>query len=129
MNPLYVIAGFLFFIMHHNEILFFLGFLSLIFIILFIDLGIFDKHSHKVGFRESLIWTLVWISLALGFFIFLRFEGNLLHGINSIELLKAKITENAHPINIEGLDLQQAIQKYNFGEFWEQLFLGLFLYS
>lgn len=99
--------------MHQNEIFFFLGFLLLIFIILFIDLGFFDKHSHKVGFKESLIWTLVWISLALGFFVFLRLEGNLLHGIDSIELLKTKITENGHPLNIVGLDFQQAIQKYN----------------
>lgn len=99
--------------MHGNEFFFFLGFISLIFIILFIDLGIFDKHSHKVSFKESLIWTLVWISLALGFFIFLRFQGNLLHGIDSLELLKAKIAENAHPIKIEGLNLQQAVEKYN----------------
>jgi len=87
--------------MHQNEFFFFLGFISLILIILFVDLGIFDKHSHKVSFKESLIWTLVWISLALGFFVFLRFEGNLLHGIDSMELLKSKISENAHPIKID----------------------------
>lgn len=104
---------FCFLYMHGNEIFFFSGFLFLIFIILFIDLGIFDKHSHKVSFKESLIWTIIWISLALGFFIFLRFEGNLLHGINTFDELQSKIIENAHPLKIDGLNFQQAIDKYN----------------
>jgi tellurite resistance protein TerC len=29
-----------------------------------LDLGVFHRHAHAVGFRESLIWTVVWIALA-----------------------------------------------------------------
>ena len=99
--------------MHLNELIFFSSFLLLILFTLFIDLGIFDKHSHKVSFKESLIWTIVWVSIALGFFIFLRFEGHLLHGIKNNETLSAKIIENSHPIKIDQLNFEQAIDVYN----------------
>jgi len=99
--------------MHNNELVFFSSFIGFILIILFLDLGIFDKHSHKVKLKEALIWTVVWISLALGFFLFLRFEGHLLHGIDSLEVLKQKIASNSHPINIDGLGFEQALSLYN----------------
>jgi len=37
------------------------------FSMLALDLGVFNKHQHEVGVRESLIWTGVWVSLALLF--------------------------------------------------------------
>lgn len=43
------------------------GFHILIFSMLALDLGVFNKHQHEVGVRESLIWTGVWVSLALLF--------------------------------------------------------------
>ena len=38
-------------------------------IIVFIalDLGLFHRKSHKVGFREALSWTAVWFSMAMAF--------------------------------------------------------------
>lgn len=35
--------------------------------ILALDLGVFHKKSHTVGFKESIIWSLVWIALAMCF--------------------------------------------------------------
>ncbi len=99
--------------MHSSELIFFLAFLGLILLILFLDLGVFDKHSHKVKFQEAITWTVVWVSLALGFFFFLRFEGHLLHGIDSIELLKQKIATNSHPIKIDGLNFEKALSLYD----------------
>ncbi|MBW7883839.1 MAG: TerC family protein [Caldilineaceae bacterium] len=32
-----------------------------------LDLGIFNRKSHRVGIREALIWSVVWIGLALLF--------------------------------------------------------------
>ena len=32
-----------------------------------LDLGVFHRKSHKVGFREALCWTIVWFSLAMTF--------------------------------------------------------------
>lgn len=99
--------------MFSNEVIFFITFLIFIFIVLFIDLGIFDKHSHKISLKEALVWTIIWVSLSFAFYFFLRIKGNLLHGIDSLEELNVKIKENSHLINISGLSLDEAIKVYN----------------
>ncbi len=40
------------------------GFTALIVGLLALDLGVFHRDAHAVGFREALIWTAVWIGLA-----------------------------------------------------------------
>ncbi len=44
-----------------------IGFLAFVFAMLAIDLGVFHRKSHEVGVKEALIWTGVWIALALLF--------------------------------------------------------------
>ncbi|HTN16467.1 MAG TPA: hypothetical protein VL092_02215, partial [Chitinophagaceae bacterium] len=39
----------------------------LVFIMLLLDLGVFNKHTHKVSNKEALAWSLVWISLSMIF--------------------------------------------------------------
>jgi tellurite resistance protein TerC len=46
---------------------FYLGFTAFVLIVLALDLGVFHKTAHEVSFKESAIWTGVWISLALLF--------------------------------------------------------------
>ncbi len=46
---------------------FYFGFTSFVLILLALDLGVFHKKAHEVTFKESTIWTAVWISLALIF--------------------------------------------------------------
>jgi len=43
------------------------GFAVLITIMITLDLGVFNRKSHEVSFREALTWTLVWVSLAFSF--------------------------------------------------------------
>jgi tellurite resistance protein TerC len=43
------------------------GFLLFVLLMLALDLGVFHRHSHEVKIREALIWSAVWISLALLF--------------------------------------------------------------
>lgn len=43
------------------------GFLALVALLLAIDLGIFHREAHEVKRREALIWSGVWIGLALVF--------------------------------------------------------------
>lgn len=52
-----------------------LVFAVLVVAVLAIDLGIFNRKAHEVKPREALVWTGVWVMLALGFngFIWLRF--------------------------------------------------------
>ncbi len=44
-----------------------LGFLAFVFLMLALDLGIFNRNSHEVKLKEALTWSAVWISLALVF--------------------------------------------------------------
>lgn len=46
---------------------FYVGFIAFVFLLLAIDLGVFHRNAHEVSFKESLIWTGIWISLALIF--------------------------------------------------------------
>ena len=36
-------------------------------LMLALDLGVFNRTAHAVGVREALVWTAVWVALALGF--------------------------------------------------------------
>jgi len=53
--------------------IFWIGFLVLLVILLALDLGVFHRKAHVVSARESLLWTIFWIALALIFdgFVFL----------------------------------------------------------
>ncbi len=44
-----------------------IGFSLFLIIMLALDLGVFHKHSHVVEFKESIIWSCIWIGLALIF--------------------------------------------------------------
>jgi tellurite resistance protein TerC len=44
-----------------------LGFAVLLTIMFVLDLGVFNRRSHEIRFREALTWTLVWVGLAFGF--------------------------------------------------------------
>jgi tellurite resistance protein TerC len=41
-----------------------IGFTIFVLLMLALDLGVFNKKSHIIGFKESLTWSLVWIGLA-----------------------------------------------------------------
>lgn len=43
------------------------GFLGLVFIMLALDLGVFNRKAHVMGIREALMWTAVWVIMALMF--------------------------------------------------------------
>ncbi len=43
------------------------GFIGFVLLMLMLDLGVFHRKSHTVSAREAMVWTLVWISLALVF--------------------------------------------------------------
>ena len=51
------------------------SFLALIFALLALDLGVFNRKVHRVGLREALAWSLVWIAISLlfNFWVYRRF--------------------------------------------------------
>jgi tellurite resistance protein TerC len=56
------------------SIYFWIGFHIFIFLMLALDLGVFHKHTHKVPVKEAVIWSIIWISLAMIFNLFVFFE-------------------------------------------------------
>jgi hypothetical protein len=45
---------------------FYAGFTLFVLGMLALDLGVFHRESHEVKFKEALIWSIVWVSLATG---------------------------------------------------------------
>ncbi len=43
------------------------GFLAFVLGMLALDLGVFNRRAHAVGQREAILWTVVWVALALTF--------------------------------------------------------------
>jgi tellurite resistance protein TerC len=48
------------------------GFVFCVLIFLALDLGVFHRHAHVVKFREALVWSLVWFTLAMLFALVLK---------------------------------------------------------
>jgi tellurite resistance protein TerC len=46
---------------------FYAGFTACVLVMLALDLGVFHRNAHVVTFRESLAWSVVWVTLALAF--------------------------------------------------------------
>lgn len=75
-----------------EHILFLTLFVIFILGVLMLDLLVIGRKSHVVSIKEATIWSLVWITLALGFAVFLRFFGEHIHGIGSREELDQVLT-------------------------------------
>ena len=68
-----------------GNILFFAVFLIIIIGILMFDLLVVGRKSHEVSLREAASWTGVWVTLAMLFALLLRFHGDMVYGVDSLE--------------------------------------------
>ena len=48
------------------------GFIACVLVLLFLDLGVFHRRAHVIRFKESLLWTAIWFSLAMAFALCLK---------------------------------------------------------
>jgi tellurite resistance protein TerC len=46
---------------------FWVMFTAIVLFLMALDLGLFHRKAHAVGVREALIWSLVWVTLSIGF--------------------------------------------------------------
>lgn len=82
-----------------------IGFSIFIFIMLFLDLFLLHgKRAHRVSLRESLSWTIVWISLALLFNLLLYWyldqtQGSVIAYQKSLEFLTGYLIEESLSID------------------------------
>jgi tellurite resistance protein TerC len=44
-----------------------LGFIAFVIAMMALDLGVFHRKSHVIGFKEALVWSSVWVALAVVF--------------------------------------------------------------
>jgi tellurite resistance protein TerC len=101
--------------MNSPEIIFFTVFIVFVVSFLLLDLGVLDKKNHVVPFREALLYTCLWISVSIGFYVLLIYHGNWIHigADGTIAEIKELIARYGHPINVDGLDYSEAIKIYN----------------
>lgn len=95
-----------------TEVILLGGFLLLIIFVLMIDLLVVGRNSHVVSTKEALGWTSVWVSLSLGFYVFLRFYGHLLHGIETPEHLSEVVTRYAPELKFRMTDFEGMLGEY-----------------
>lgn len=93
----------------HN--IFFIVFGVVVLGVLLIDLLFVGKDHHTISLKESLIWTSVWISLALGFYFFIRYYGHMVHDITDWQGLR-DYTAMYHPKMVLPDDFSTALDMY-----------------
>jgi tellurite resistance protein TerC len=49
-------------------------FFSVVLVALFVDIGIVNRKSHAPKRRETIIWSIIWVSLALAFNAFIAWQ-------------------------------------------------------
>lgn len=54
-------------------LLFWILFNVFVIVMLVLDLGVFNRRAHSVGFREALGWSALWVALATGFAVLVYF--------------------------------------------------------
>ncbi len=96
-----------------NELLFLIGFLTLIGFTLAIDLGIFGKKKETVSLKQAGIMSFIFVALAVAFYFLLLSFGNYIHDINSFEKLEYIVHKHKHPIKIIPGNLDLSLEIYN----------------
>ena len=75
-----------------ESLMLWIGFSAFVLLMLFLDLFVFHKKSHEVKIKEAIIWSIIWISLALSFnyLVYLWFGK-----VKAMEFLTAYIIEKS----------------------------------
>jgi tellurite resistance protein TerC len=77
-----------------------------------IDLLVVGKNSHIVSTKEALIWSSIWFLLSMGFYMFLKYYGHLLHGIETQEELSAIVGQYAPGLKFSTTDFNGMLAEY-----------------
>lgn len=97
-----------------SEVIFTACFIVAILFLLFMDLGVFHKKDHVVTFKESAMWTGIWVTLAILFFFFIRWHGEIIHDVHTPERL-AEVNElHGHNLDFaETASFEDNLKQYN----------------
>ena len=95
-----------------TEMLLMGGFLLMIIAVLMIDLLVVGRNSHIVSTKEALTWSSVWFALAIGFYVFLKYYGHMLHGIETPSELSEVISKYAPGIKFSSTNFEGMVAEY-----------------
>ena len=88
-------------------ILFWILFNLFVLVMLALDLGVFNRRPHSIGFREALGWSVMWVALAIAFAVVVHFW----HGrAASLEFLTGYVIELS--LSIDNLFVFLVIFRY-----------------
>jgi tellurite resistance protein TerC len=73
-----------------DHFIFWIGFSAFVFIMMSLDLGVFHKKAHKITVKEAVLWTGVWVTLALIFNFLIYLE---MGKIKALEFLTGYVIE------------------------------------
>src|SRR5476649_2165907 len=65
----------------HTSLVFWIGFNAVVLALLVLDLTVLHRKTHAVSIRESLVTTLGWIALAVGFGFWVMHEEGRVKGL------------------------------------------------
>jgi tellurite resistance protein TerC len=103
--------------MHQSEIIFFSVFVVSIIAFLLIDLLLIGKKEHIVSAKEAAIWSVIWISLAIAFGFFLKYHGELIHGITNYQDLEIVTKNYAESIKLIPGDYEESLRIFRNHQF------------
>jgi len=95
-----------------TEVLLMGGFLLMIIAVLMIDLLVVGRNSHIVSTKEALGWSSVWFALSMGFYVFLKLYGHMLHGIETPDELSAIASKYAPALKFSATDFSGMLTEY-----------------
>ena len=110
-----------------SRFFFFAAFLIFIFFMLALDLGVFHKKDHEIKTKEAILWTCIWVVLAMLFGVLLLFHAEWVHDIRCIEDLVAYVkgTDLERLISLD-MNYSSALKIYR-KEIFSQYLAGYFL--
>jgi len=100
-----------------------IGFIVFVLAMLGLDLGVFHRKHHKVSFREAMVWSVIWVGLAMVFnlAVYLWFGSE-----TALEFFTGYVIEKA--LSVDNLFVFVAIFTYfNISPMWQHrvLFWGI----
>lgn len=110
-----------------SRLYFFAIFMIFIVVMLALDLGLFHKKDHEIKMKEAGIWTIIWVTMAMGFGLLIFFRAEWVHGITTMdELLERVSTTSLRHVIHQGMDYAAALDIYR-KEMASQFLAGYFL--
>ena len=96
-----------------TENLFLIIFIVVIALLLSLDLGVLHKKDHVVTFKESAGWTVVWVTLSMLFFVFLRWQGDMVVNVHDKDQFVAQNELYEHQVEYnDALSWDDNIKSY-----------------